>query len=63
MIRHLRTWRAAALATALAGVIIGPQLPRELVILLRAEAPRPPTVKYRARPAAPQKSPLVNCSM
>jgi hypothetical protein len=34
MIRHLTTWRAAALATALAGVFIGPQLPRELVILL-----------------------------
>ena len=34
MFRHLRTWRAAALASALAGVVIGPQLPRELVILL-----------------------------
>lgn len=34
MIRHLRTWHAAAFAAALAGVTIGPQLPRELVVLL-----------------------------
>ena len=36
MIRHLRTWHAAALAAALAGVTIGPQLPRELVLLIPA---------------------------
>jgi hypothetical protein len=34
MIRHLRTWHAAAFVSALAGVTIGPQLPRELVILI-----------------------------
>jgi len=34
MIRHLRTWHAAAFGTALAGVTIGPQLPRELVVLI-----------------------------
>jgi hypothetical protein len=34
IIRHLTAWRTAALVTALAGVVIGPQLPRELVILL-----------------------------
>ena len=34
MIRHLRTWHAAAFAAALAGVTIGPQLPREPVVLL-----------------------------
>jgi len=34
MIRHLRTWHAAAFGAALAGVTIGPQLPRELVVLI-----------------------------
>ena len=34
MIRHLRTWHAAAFGAALAGVTIGPQLPRELVFVL-----------------------------
>ena len=34
MFRHLSTWHAAALLTALAGIIIGPQLPRDLVFLL-----------------------------
>jgi hypothetical protein len=34
MIRHLRTWQAAAFAAALAGMTIGPQLPREVVILV-----------------------------
>jgi hypothetical protein len=33
-IRHLKTWHAAAFATALAGMTIGPQLPREVVILI-----------------------------
>jgi hypothetical protein len=34
MIRHLRSWHAAAFAAALAGMTIGPQLPREVVILV-----------------------------
>ena len=34
MTRHLRTWHAAAFGAALAGVTIGPQLPRELVVLI-----------------------------
>jgi hypothetical protein len=34
MVRHLRTWHAAAFAAALAGATIGPQLPRELVVLV-----------------------------
>jgi hypothetical protein len=34
MIRHLRTWHAAAFVCALAGVTIGPQLPREVVVLI-----------------------------
>jgi hypothetical protein len=34
MIRYLRTWHAAAFAAALAGVTIGPQLPRALVIVV-----------------------------
>jgi hypothetical protein len=34
MIRHLRTWHVAAFIAALAGVTIGPQLPRELVLLV-----------------------------
>lgn len=34
MTRHLRTWHTAAFGAALAGVTIGPQLPRELVVLI-----------------------------
>ncbi len=34
MIRHLTTWHAAAFTVALAGVTIGPQLPRELVLVV-----------------------------
>jgi hypothetical protein len=34
IIRHLKTWHAAAFTAALAGVTIGPQLPRELVLLV-----------------------------
>ena len=34
MIRHLRTWHAAAFIAALAGMIVGPQLPREVVIVV-----------------------------
>jgi hypothetical protein len=34
MIRHLSTWRAAAFAAALAGITIGPQLPREVVFVV-----------------------------
>jgi hypothetical protein len=33
MIRHLKTWQAAAFAAALAGMVVGPQLPREVVIV------------------------------
>jgi len=33
-IRHLKTWHAAAFGAALAGMTIGPQLPREVVILI-----------------------------
>lgn len=34
MIRHLRSWHAAAFVAALAGITIGPELPRELVLLI-----------------------------
>lgn len=34
MLRLLRTWPAAAFAAALAGITIGPQLPRELLIVV-----------------------------
>ena len=34
MRRLLRTWPVAAFAAALAGITIGPQLPRELVLVV-----------------------------
>jgi len=34
MIRHLKTWQAAAFTAALAGMVVGPQLPREVVIVV-----------------------------
>jgi hypothetical protein len=34
MIRNLTTWHAAAFTAALAGVTLGPQLPRELVLVV-----------------------------
>jgi hypothetical protein len=34
MLRLLRTWPAAAFVAALAGITIGPQLPRELLIVV-----------------------------
>ena len=34
MIRHLSTWHTAAFAAALAGITIGPQLPREVVFVV-----------------------------
>ena len=36
MINRLRSWHTLAFAAALAGVTIGPQLPRELVLLIPA---------------------------
>jgi hypothetical protein len=34
MIRHLTTWHAAAFTAALAGITVGPELPRELVLVV-----------------------------
>jgi hypothetical protein len=34
MRRFLRTWPAAAFATAFAGITIGPQLPREVIVVV-----------------------------
>jgi hypothetical protein len=34
MVRNLSTWHVAAFLAALAGITIGPQLPRELVFIL-----------------------------
>ena len=34
MIRNLTTWHAAAFTAALAGITIGPQLPREVVLIV-----------------------------
>ena len=34
MINRLRSWHTLAFAAALAGVTIGPQLPREVVVLV-----------------------------
>ncbi len=34
MIRFLKTWQAAAFAAALAGMVVGPQLPRDIVLLV-----------------------------
>jgi hypothetical protein len=34
MIRHLTSWHAAAFVAALAGTTIGPQLPREVLIVV-----------------------------
>jgi hypothetical protein len=34
MIRHLSTWHVAAFTVALAGITIGPELPREVVFVV-----------------------------
>ena len=34
MIRHLTSWHAAAFMAALAGITLGPQLPREVVFVV-----------------------------
>jgi len=34
MLRFLRTWPAAAFAAALAGMTVGPQLPREVIVVV-----------------------------